>query len=126
MQAGSITNTYDTDAVIGRGYTDRVMSGDEAKSILQQVFTRWYLNGQRVLVLLPDGARTAPIPLLFEAICQQLYTWVARLDFMIALVAHCMMSDGALERHPHDGELAHQQPGDPVNPPYLGAVLCLR
>jgi len=99
MQAGSITKTHDTDAVTGRGYTERVMTDDEAKTILEQAFSRWDLSGQRVLVLLPDGTRTAPIPMLFQSICQMLHTRATQLDFMIALGTHRMMSESALESH---------------------------
>jgi nickel-dependent lactate racemase len=85
--------------VLGWGSADRGMQNEEVQSILSQTFARWDLSGRRVLVLLPDGTRTAPIPLFFDTLCQILYGKAARLDFMIALGTHRMMSPEALDRH---------------------------
>jgi lactate racemase len=86
-------------SVSGCGYTDRIMSQEQAKSILADSLARWDLSGQRVLVLLPDGTRTAPVALIFSQVCDSLYGRAARLDFMIALGTHRAMSKEALERH---------------------------
>lgn len=83
----------------GWGSSDRLMSEDEVRSILAKTFSRWDLSKKRVLVLLPDGTRTAPIPQLFDGLCQFLYGKTTRLDFMIALGTHRMMSSEALDRH---------------------------
>jgi nickel-dependent lactate racemase len=75
------------------------MPEQEAKSILAESFARWDLVGRRVLTLLPDGTRTAPVALFFRQICEALYGRAARLDFMIALGTHRTMSSAALEQH---------------------------
>ncbi len=51
-----------------------------------------------MLVIIPDGTRTAPIPLLFRLLYEQLGRRVARLDYLIALGTHPPMSDEAIER----------------------------
>ncbi len=99
MITGEGKRILNVSGATGWGYTDRVMPEDEAKSILADSLVQWNLSGRRVLVLLPDGTRTAPIPLLFAQICESLYGRAARLDFMIALGTHRMMSREALERH---------------------------
>src|SRR6185437_11761526 len=54
--------------------------------------------GKRVLVIIPDGTRTAPIPLFFRLLYEQLGRRVAQLDFLIALGTHPPMSDDAIGR----------------------------
>ena len=46
------------------------------------------LDGKRVLVIIPDGTRTAPIPLMFRLLYEQIGRRVARLDYLIALGTH--------------------------------------
>ena len=55
--------------------------------------------GQRVLVLIPDGTRHAPIPMLFRLLCESVGKRAARLDFMIALGTHPPMQEDAISRH---------------------------
>ncbi|MSR58867.1 MAG: DUF2088 domain-containing protein [Planctomycetaceae bacterium] len=43
---------------------------------------------QRVLLIVPDGTRTAPLPLLFDAVFQQLRSHVSQLDVLVALGTH--------------------------------------
>ncbi len=50
-------------------------------------------EGRRVLVIVPDATRTAPLPLLFGALYQRLRPVVAQLDVMIALGTHPPMSE---------------------------------
>ena len=40
----------------------------QVKSFLEQVLGSLSLDGKRVLVIIPDGTRSAPIPLLFPLI----------------------------------------------------------
>jgi nickel-dependent lactate racemase len=54
--------------------------------------------GRRVLVLIPDGTRHAPIPMLFRLLNEVVGQRTARLDFMIALGTHPAMSEDAIAR----------------------------
>lgn len=54
------------------------------------------LDGKRVLVLVPDGTRTMPVPLVYEQLTQALTGKVAALDFMVALGTHPPMADEEL------------------------------
>jgi nickel-dependent lactate racemase len=49
--------------------------------------------GQRVLLIVPDGTRTAPLPLLFDALYQLLRSQVRKLDVLFALGTHPPMSE---------------------------------
>jgi nickel-dependent lactate racemase len=53
----------------------------------------------RVLVIIPDGTRTMPMPLMFELLEQELGPRVAALDYLVALGTHAPMSDDQLSRH---------------------------
>lgn len=57
------------------------------------------LAGKRVLVIIPDGTRTVPMPLLFETLQKRLRGRVSRLDFLVALGTHRPMTDSQLSRH---------------------------
>src|SRR5580698_1016144 len=50
-------------------------------------------RGKRVLVLVPDATRTAPLPLLFDALYSRLTGTAARLQVLIALGTHPPMDD---------------------------------
>lgn len=53
-------------------------------------------RGRKVLVIVPDHTRTAPIGLLFRALHRQLGPVAASLDVMVALGTHPPMSESAI------------------------------
>src|SRR5258707_7141411 len=55
-------------------------------------------KGKRVLVIILDGTRTAPIPQMFRLLCGELRGKVAALDFLIALGTHKPMSQMQIEK----------------------------
>jgi nickel-dependent lactate racemase len=55
-------------------------------------------KGKRVLLILPDGTRTAPIGLVFKALHAQIGQVTAALDVLIALGTHQPMSEAAICR----------------------------
>lgn len=61
-------------------------------------FDRYDLTNQRVLVIIPDGTRTAPLPLFFRLFHEQLSGRVRALDYLVALGTHPIMSEEALLR----------------------------
>src|SRR5512140_3682655 len=78
--------------MIGSGSTDHILSDDEIAQIVHEALVPAPLDGRRVLVLIPDGTRTAPIPLMFRLICRELLGRAAALDFLIALGTHRPMT----------------------------------
>lgn len=83
---------------IGLGAVDRYLSDDEVRSVTAEFFNTWDLSGKRVLVLIPDGTRTMPMPLFFKLIFESLHGKTAALDYLIALGTHGAMSDEAINR----------------------------
>jgi lactate racemase len=49
--------------------------------------------GKRVLLIVPDATRTAPLPFLFDAVQQELDSVAVKLDVLIALGTHPAMTD---------------------------------
>ncbi len=54
--------------MIGKGYPDRYLSEEETGSIVEESLQTLPLDGKRVLVIIPDGTRSMPMPLMFDSI----------------------------------------------------------
>jgi nickel-dependent lactate racemase len=74
--------------VVGIGYEDRVLLEDEVIDLVHSALDNDKLDGKRVLVVIPDHTRTAPVPLMFKTLYGALSDRVAALDFMVALGTH--------------------------------------
>src|SRR4029453_11360093 len=57
------------------------------------------LDGRSVCVLVPDGTRSCPMPLLLGAVHEALHGRVTRLTVLIALGTHARMGETELARH---------------------------
>jgi nickel-dependent lactate racemase len=84
--------------VIGQGSTTETLGADSVQDLLARALEPMGLDGKRVLVIIPDGTRTAPIPLLFRLLYEQVGRRVARLDYLIALGTHPPMPEEAIEQ----------------------------
>ena len=82
----------------GYGSEQETLSEDRVRELLEAAFTSAELEGQRVLVIIPDGTRTAPIPLMFRLLYEVLGEQVTRLDYLIALGTHQPLSDAAIAK----------------------------
>jgi len=72
------------------------LSSSDIFRILKQGLHGRFKRSDRILVIIPDGTRTAPVPTLFRGICDHLLNKVESLDFMIALGTHPPMSSQAI------------------------------
>ncbi len=84
--------------LVGTGSSGRLLRPDEIRVIVEEALGRLHVDGKRVLVLIPDGTRTAPIPLFFRLFYELLWPRVAALDYLVALGTHQPMDDAALRR----------------------------
>ncbi|HEX5083888.1 MAG TPA: lactate racemase domain-containing protein [Blastocatellia bacterium] len=84
--------------VIGKGSVDRALSESEVRELTAPALSGAGLDGKRVLVIIPDGTRTAPIPMMFRLFHESLKERGAALDFLIALGTHQPMSEDAINR----------------------------
>ena len=55
-------------------------------------------NGQRVLVIIPDATRTAPLPLLFSALHDRIGATAKQVDVLVALGTHPPMPELAIAK----------------------------
>jgi lactate racemase len=85
--------------VIGRGVSEGYLPADELRRIAKDGLAQLPVDDKRVLVLIPDGTRTMPMPLMFETLERELIGRVKALDFLIALGTHPPMTDAQLARH---------------------------
>jgi nickel-dependent lactate racemase len=74
------------------------LTPEAAQRLIAEACEALSVDGKRVLVIIPDGTRTAPIPLLFRLLYQELGARVSRLDYLIALGTHPPMSAEAIDR----------------------------
>ncbi|WP_394850555.1 lactate racemase domain-containing protein [Pendulispora brunnea] len=84
--------------LVGRGSASAILEPAHVEGILHEALTPLSLDGKRVLVVIPDGTRTAPMPLLFRLLCDALTPRTQALDFLIALGTHPPMTEPAIER----------------------------
>lgn len=84
---------------IGRGSKDRYLTGDEVREVVQEGLDSLQLDGKRVLIIIPDGTRTMPIPQMFSLFQEILLPRASAMDYLIALGTHQPMSDEQLTRH---------------------------
>lgn len=82
----------------GAGNADRLLSDGEAARVVRETLADQDLDGRRVLVIVPDGTRTAPIPKMFRLLHEALSGRVAGLSFLIALGTHRPMSRKHIDR----------------------------
>lgn len=85
-----------TATVIGRGVDAGVLPEDEVHALVAEGLAAMPLDGRRVLVVIPDGTRTMPMPLFFDALERALAARTRALDFLVALGTHPPMTDAAL------------------------------
>jgi nickel-dependent lactate racemase len=78
--------------------TERSLSDTEVRELLAKGLGCLDLEGRRVLVVIPDGTRTAPIGLFFALLGDLLGGKVEALDYLIALGTHPPMDDAAKSR----------------------------
>jgi len=82
--------------VIGRRVADGYLTGEEIDAVVREGCAALPVDGKRVLVIIPDGTRTMPMPLMFERLERELGARVTALDYLVALGTHSPMNDAQL------------------------------
>jgi nickel-dependent lactate racemase len=84
--------------VMGTGFANRYLADDEARQIVRAGLDSLSVDGKRVLIIIPDGTRTMPMPLMFGLFEELLAPRVAALDYLVALGTHQPMRDAQLSK----------------------------
>jgi lactate racemase len=82
--------------VIGSGSADQYLDAEEIGEIVERGMASIPIAGKRVLVIIPDGTRTMPMPTMFSLFQKFLRPRVKRLDYLVALGTHPLMTDAQL------------------------------
>jgi nickel-dependent lactate racemase len=80
------------------GNEQGLLSGEEIREIVQKFVDRERLTGRRVLAVIPDHTRSAPLGVLFRELYRLLARRRGALDFLIALGTHPPMTETAIDR----------------------------
>jgi lactate racemase len=72
------------------------LTPEQVRQTVAQVCPAGNYRGKKVLLIVPDATRTAPIGLMFKTLHEQIGRETAALDVMIALGTHPPMSEAAI------------------------------
>jgi nickel-dependent lactate racemase len=84
--------------VVGTGFVSRYLTKEEASQIVREALDSIAVDGKRVLIIVPDGTRTMPMPLMFGLFEELLASRAQALDYLVALGTHPPMSDAQLSK----------------------------
>jgi nickel-dependent lactate racemase len=85
--------------LIGKQTESGFLSENQIREIVRQGIENASVAGKRVLAIIPDTTRTAPMPLLFRLLCQSIQPEKTQLNFLIALGTHPQISEEEVLRH---------------------------
>jgi nickel-dependent lactate racemase len=74
------------------------LDADQVRDLVARACPADAYRGRRVVLLIPDGTRTAPVGLMFKTLFAQIGTVAKQFDVLIALGTHPAMSDEAVNR----------------------------
>ena len=85
-----------TSDVTGESNLEQPLDETQVDRLMTDGLAGLDLGGKRVLVIIPDGTRNAPIPQIYRSLYALLADSVASLDYLIALGTHPPMSEEAI------------------------------
>ena len=100
--------------VIGKGSLDSILLTGDVEEICATAVADLPVDGKRVLVLIPDHTRHAPITMFFRVLADHLCRRVKALDFLVATGTHHPMSMEHIRRHVGITENEHRSKYDNV------------
>ncbi len=98
------------------GGADVVLTEAEVRRFVAEQLAAVDLDGKSLLVLVPDGTRSCPLPLLLSAVHGAVHGRVRRLTVLVALGTHAAMHPPELAHHLGypEGQLESRYPGTTV------------
>jgi len=84
--------------VIGSGHADRLLSASDVRGIVERSVATLDPRWRRILVVIPDGTRTMPLPAMVDLLDETLGRRTDALDYLVALGTHRLMTDEELGR----------------------------
>jgi nickel-dependent lactate racemase len=81
------------------GGAGQVLGQDEVTRFVHEQLGRVDVDGRSVCVVVPDGTRSCPLPMLMRAVHGALVGRASRITVLVALGTHAAMSEEHLARH---------------------------
>jgi lactate racemase len=82
----------------GENGSEHLLSNDEVRQVVAQAAASLNIGGKRVLIIIPDGTRSMPMPLMFQLLQNEIGTRAAACDYLVALGTHSLMNSAQLSR----------------------------
>jgi len=82
--------------LIGKGFSDRILTENETSALVGEALSTLPVDGKRVLIIIPDGTRSMPMPFMFGLFDRYLAPRISALDYLVALGTHQPMNDAQL------------------------------
>jgi lactate racemase len=98
------------------GGPNDVLSSDQVRAFVHEQLGGVELDGRSLCVVVPDGTRSVPLPLLMAAVHEAVHGRVTRITVLVALGTHSAMSEDALATRLgyERGALEERYPGTTV------------
>lgn len=113
-----MTDTTDVVAALAAeatliGGPDETLDSAQLRAFILDQLAATDLDGKSVCLVIPDGTRSSPLPLLLRCVHDALHGRVSKLTAVIALGTHVAMSEEAIAKHLGygDGGLEATYPG---------------
>ena len=84
--------------MIGKGSIETYLDDAAVRQIVGEAIETIPNRHSRILIIIPDGTRTAPIPLMFRIFQELLHPRSTAVDYLVALGTHQPMSDAQLSK----------------------------
>ena len=77
---------------------DKPLSREEVSQFVAEAASQLSIKRKRVLVIIPDGTRTMPMPLMFDTLQAEIAAHAAKCNYLVALGTHPLMNQAQLGR----------------------------
>src|SRR3954452_4340772 len=94
-----MSQTVDPLAAARIGGSHGILAEEEIRAFVRDQLASVDLDGRSVCVLVPDGARSIPLPLLLSEVHAALDGRVTKASVLVAVRTHGAMSEDALAAH---------------------------
>jgi nickel-dependent lactate racemase len=84
--------------MIGAGSTDERLDEAAVRRLCAAGVSEWAIEGRRILAIVPDETRSAPLDVVFPILHELLAPRAAAFDVLVALGTHPPISDEAIDR----------------------------
>jgi nickel-dependent lactate racemase len=79
--------------ILSKNAADKLLSHEEIHEVVAKAAAELNITGKRVLVIIPDGTRSMPMPLMFKLIQEEIGSRATACDYLVALGTHPLMNE---------------------------------